>query len=379
MDDIEKKLYHDLNLEIEIPAKCEEIIRGALYRRKKHYSWMKIATAACASLLITAGVVYAGTKVIETIWKEPTKVVGYATEQDITEEEKSEIMTKDEAIKKAEIILKNFGYKDENIKLIELEKYGYSSGIIWRVETYNNISLEFDAKGGKAINLFNQNALDANIEGYHTTKENAEKTARKLCNKFGYDLSEYEYVEINSNMETEEESYIWYISFYKVRDGLIDRFNEIEVGYIPEINDLYYFIVSEGQYENNPVEISEEQAKETALKAEEKTNIGYNVKNTTAKLDIVSMNGDAYLRTTDYKQFCEQKNGIDYPDEKHVEYITDSRIRTAWVVEIEYDVPEEDILKDTFNNLDLGYTYFVDATTGEIIGGQIYSKPIIIK
>ena len=31
----------------------------------------------------------------------------------------------------------------------------------------------------------------------------------------------------------------------------------------------------------------------------------------------------------------------------------------------------------SFNIQDLGYTYYVDATTGEIIGGEDYSKPII--
>ena len=41
MDDIEKKLYHDLNLKTEIPDECEKIIKEALNKRKKHYSWAK--------------------------------------------------------------------------------------------------------------------------------------------------------------------------------------------------------------------------------------------------------------------------------------------------------------------------------------------------
>ena len=73
MDDIERKLYHDLSLKTEIPEKCEEIIKNGLNKKKKHYSWAKIIVVSCASFMITAGVVYAGTKVIESIWKEPKK------------------------------------------------------------------------------------------------------------------------------------------------------------------------------------------------------------------------------------------------------------------------------------------------------------------
>ena len=37
MDDIERKLYHDLSLKTEIPEKCEEIINQGLNNKKKHY------------------------------------------------------------------------------------------------------------------------------------------------------------------------------------------------------------------------------------------------------------------------------------------------------------------------------------------------------
>ena len=46
---------------------------------------------------------------------------------------------------------------------------------------------------------------------------------------------------------------------------------------------------------------------------------------------------------------------------------------------IEYDVPINDTFNENFNNQDLGYIYYIDATTGEIIGGEEYNKPIISK
>ena len=377
MDDIEIKLYHDLNLKTEIPDECEKVIKEALHKRKKHYSLVKILTTACASLLITAGVVYAGTKVIETIWKKPEKVIGQVLEENILEEEKQGVINETDAKETAEELLRKFGYKNEKIKSIELEKNVINYKVNWNIKTTNNIVLEFDSKGGKGLSIFVDEILKRDIEGYHTTKQEAEKTARDLCEKLGYDLTEYKHVEIDSNLEKEGNAYIWYVDFYKEYDGLVDNYNKISIAFIPEINEIYYFIVSDENYENNPVEINEEQAKETALKEEKKTNLKYEVKDTSAELSIVSMNGEAYARTYNYKQFCEQRNTIDYPDNKYIEYRTDRHIRKAWKITIEYSISKSEMSDKSFNIQDLGYTYYVDATTGEIIGGEDYSKPII--
>ena len=379
MDEIEKKLYRDLNENMKIPEKCEEVIMKSLKSKRKHYSWIKIASTACASLMITAGVVFAGTKVAETIWKKPEKMVGNL-ESTITKEDMIGIMSENEAKNKAESLLKRFDYNEETIKSVGLEKDTFDSKISWRVETNSNISITFDAydKEKEALYLFNSDCSKKDIENCHTTKEDAEKTARDLCEKFEYDLSEYDYVEVSANLENEEEAYIWYVDFYKEYDGLVDRFNSINIAFVPEINEIYYFIVTEEIFENNPVEITEEQAKEIALEAERETSINYEVKSTEIELGIVSMNGGAYSRTTNYEQFCEQSK-LNYPEEQYIEYLTEKRIRKAWKVMIEYDVPTNDMFSDSFRNQDLGYIYYIDATTGEVIGGEEYNKGITIK
>lgn len=377
MDDIEKKLYHDLNLKVEIPEECEKVIRETLKKRKQHYSWLKIVTTACASLLITAGVVYAGTKVIETIWEKPEKVVGQVLEESISIEEKQDLITENEAKERAQKLLKKFGYENEKIVSIELEKSVINYKINWNIKTTNDIELEIDARGGKSLSIFVDNILKKDIERYHSTEQSAENTARNLCKELGYDLSEYKHVEIDSNMEKETNAYIWYVNFYKEYDGLVDEYNKISIAFVPEINEIYYFIVSDENYENNSVEIDEEQAKEKALMEEKKTNLNYEIKNTSTELSIVSMNGEAYARTNNYKQFCEQRNTIEYPDNKYIEYRTNKHIRKAWKVTIEYSIPSSERNNKSFNIQDLGYTYYVDATTGEIIGGEDFSKTII--
>ena len=372
MDNLDKKIYQEINTNIEIPIMLETKIKEGLNNnkienKKSYKSWSKIATTACATVIMTAGIVYAGTAIYEKIWKEPTETIGIVN-GNITEEDLKGTMSEKEAKKQAEEIFNKFGYITEKIKTIELEKDGDS--IVWHIETNNKLSVSFDAKGGKELWLFSDDILFKDIHNYRTTREEAAKTARKLCEKYGYDLSEYSNVEIGFNMDTEEESYIWYVNFSKELDNLVDRYNQIRIAFIPEINELRYFIITEGKYENNPIEITEEQAKETALKEEQKININYKIKETRAELGIAAMNTDAYARTIDYKQYCEQAN-IKYPDEKRIEYHTDERIRKVWKVTIEYDIPMKEIfLEDSFNMCDLGYTYYIDATTGEIIGGE---------
>lgn len=377
MNEIEKKLYHDLKADIEIPVKYENAIKEGLNNKKRHYSLAKILSTACAGLLITTGIVCATTNIYDKIWKEPKKIVGYSIENSITEDELKGTISEIEARKKAEEILRKFGYNSEKIKSINLEKNNDS--LDWYIETENQISLYFDAKNGKGLYLFSNSILDKNIEQYHTTKSEAEQTIRDLCEKIGYDLSEYSYMKIDSNMESEDESYIWYVNFYKKYDGLVDEYSGISIAFIPQINELYYFVVREGNYENNPVVITEEQAKEIALKEEQKIDTKYKIKDSKVELSIISMNGDAYERVTDYKQFCEERNTLDYPNEKQVEYRTESRIRKAWKVRIDYDAEISDMFTETFNVTDVGYIYFIDATTGEVIGGEASNNPVIVK
>src|SRR5699024_1704978 len=128
---------------------------------------------------------------------------------------------------------------------------------------------------------------------------------------------------------TEEDSYLWYIDFYKEYNGIINPYERISVGYVPEINEIYYFVVCDSKYENNSLEITEEQAKQIALEAEQKIDTGYKIKSVKTKLDIDRMNGDAYLRTTDYEQYCKQST-IEYPSKNYVEYRTEKSVRKVW-------------------------------------------------
>lgn len=377
MDELDKKLYNDLNLKIEIPQMLDTIIKEGLNKKKQYQSLSKIAIVICTILATTTGIVYAGTIIYDKIWKKPEKIVGFYEEENkntITNEEREKVMSEEEARKKAEELLKKFKCDNEEIKTLELKNNTADYELSWFVETDKNTSIWINGREGKNFSISINSVLYEDIENYRTTEKKAEETARRFCKEYGYDLKEYSYVKITSNMNSEEESYIWNVNFYKKYDGIINRYESIKVSFIPETNKIYGFGVNYQKFEDNPIEITKEQAKEIALKEEQKISTKYAIENIDIQLDIASMNGLAYLRINDYDQLYEQTSA-DYSSEKWVTYRTENRVRKVWVVTIIYNIP------NTVNKYDKSYnineeqfSYYIDVTTGEIIGGSCTYK-----
>ena len=72
---------------------------------------------------------------------------------------------------------------------------------------------------------------------------------------------------------------------------------------------------------------------------------------------------------TNKNKYYEAMQTVDYPIEERNYYNVEDRVRNAWVVVITYEDNFED---DTVKRYTEGqYSYFVDCTTGEIIGGAV--------
>ncbi len=376
--ELEQRLYHDLNLEIEIPDKFKRIIREGPRENKKYSKFAKIVATICATLLIGAGIVYAGVSIYENIWKKPEKIEGFYSGEGeniypITEEEKSSVISESDAKKRAEQILKQFGCENEKIKSIEIENLAVDYDLLWHIRTDKNTEILIDAKNTDNFRIMLENEL-SEVEKYEITEKEAEEIAKNICRKLGYNIDEYNDIRIFHNGLLDENIKMWKIVFYKEYNEIVNPYESIRIGFIPKTNKICYFFVSNREFENNPIEIREEQAKEIVLKEEEKITMKYKeIKNIETELGIIETNGNAYLRVTDYKKYREQLYKS-YPEEDVALYRTESHIRRAWIVTIEYDV-----LEDTEESNDINeryYSYFVDATTGEIIGGELYYQNI---
>ncbi|MBP3707687.1 MAG: hypothetical protein J6J36_03670 [Clostridia bacterium] len=374
MDQLDKKLYTDLNNEIDIPDELDTIIKNGLKGKKKNSSLMKKVASFFVITFISSSIVLATTSIVhekKSVWEEPERVVAGSIKNNGNQNiNQQNIMSEDEAREKANEILERFGYKDENIKEIELQNHIDDYDSDWHITTEQNTNIFIDASGDGSFIISTGN-IYKDIEHYRTTKEEAVNTAREIAQKYGYDINDYGYVRVKSNLNSDKESYMYNVTFCKEYDGIRNPYESIIISFIPQINVVKSFMFSNKKFENNPVEITKEKAEEIALNEDNKLRTQYEmykIDKVETNLRIVSMNGGAYLRSNDYEQLHEQTS-LDYPYEKSVFYRTESRIRKAWVVSITYDTNNVDKFNGKYNPNDERFSYFIDATTGEVIGG----------
>ena len=126
MDQLDKKLYNDLNSKIEIPNELDTVIKKGLNKKKSNVlSFKKIASFLIITF-VTSGIVFAGSVVYnKNIWKEPERVVVESAENSNNKNEiKQGTISEDNARKKTNEILKKLG-GNENDKGKKTRNYCY--------------------------------------------------------------------------------------------------------------------------------------------------------------------------------------------------------------------------------------------------------------
>ena len=374
MDQLDKKLYNDLNSKIEIPNELDTVIKNGLNKKKSNVlSFKKIASFLIITF-VTSGIVFAGSVVYDkNIWKEPERVVVESAENSNNKNEiKQGTISEDNARKKANEILKKFGYESDKIKTIKLENHIDDYDSNWNITTEQNIIISIDGNEDEGFSIRNDNILNKGITNYRTTKEEAKNTAKEIAQKYGYDTKEYGYIKVESNLDSDKDSYIYNVTFCKEYNGIKNPYESIQISFIPEINEVYGFTFVNKKFENNSVEITKEKAEEIVLSEEQKLSAKYkmyDIEKLDTELKIVSMNGYANFRANEYEQLHEQTSE-NYPYEKWVFYRTESRIRMAWQVKVIYAIPNNINKSGGSDNInDEKFSYYIDATTGEVIGG----------
>lgn len=340
-----------------------------LKRPKRNLS--KLVATFILTIGTTAGLVYAGNAVYEKIWKEPTS---YQMTQGITEEEKAQCISEQEAEKIGNEYLKKVGFSDETIQNIALEKDWIEQENNWYMNS-QKASFVIDGKTGSIKSVTIPTSSYTIPENYGITRQEAKKVAYELLEKYKPENSQgtYELLSLKGNGNSEADSYIWYAEFYKKYDDLINPAEKVFIGWIPTINSLYCLDIDNYSYENNEQVISKEEAMEIAKNKDIEINPDGQIKTVQADIKIEQMNESVFLR----EKYGEEYESGKWNKEKVGEnvykikddavfYKTEERVRKVWRVVIEYDKSQTD------NSLRY-YAYYVDATTGEIIGGEIGS------
>lgn len=327
----------------------------------------KLVATFVLTTTVTGGLVYAtGNTIYDKIWKQPES---YNITQNVTDEEKAKCISEEEAENIGNSYLKKIGLNDEIIQNLGLTKEFLSNENVWNMSS-QKATITIDGETGK-IKSVNIPTWEYKIPyNYGITREEARNVAKELLQKYKPedDKGEYELISLKRNNEKDEEAYIWYADFYKRYGDLINPEERISIGWVPTINGLYSLNIESNTYEDNEQKISKEDAIKIVTEKEKQIEQNKTIKDTRAEIRIKQMNENVYLREN-FKEEYENgtlnmektgENTYKLKDDA-VMYKTEERVRKVWCVVVIYNLDEPY----------QGYTYYVDSTTGEIIGGQL--------
>lgn len=407
MDSIDKKIKNVLSKDLNEPFSYEQKIKKALYEdnNKKQllfgFKLFRIASTVCASVLLSTGIVFAGYNIYEKIWKEPTQYNSYQDYQADSElkkkndeisraieiekaEKNGEIISEDDAIKCANEILNELGYNivltSENIKYDDMDsKYSYDIYYVIKSSTDDNSGIELKLSGNGKLYSFTDRdiVLDYNINPDTITEEKAIEVSNGILSNIGLD----ENYTINSLNEIShyfngEEKKEWFMTYVKNYNGVTNTYDTLRLDFYVENNETkvqqILTTLSDYEIENNEIKITEEDAIEIA-KEKDRNISELEINNIETKLEFRPLNSFVYAQ--EKSQGTDDGLTIETQDDGnnigYNMYNIDSNIlRIVYNVKINYIVNYTDD-EDAHNwKEQFGREYFIDASTGEIIGGR---------
>lgn len=325
---------------------------------------LKMAAMFVVAIGLIAGVTYAGTVVYQNVFNKPEKIENYIDELKVNEEDLSKVISKEEAVNKAVEQLKryNIDLNTNDIENIELQKAPNYDEITYVVSTKNNDNFFVDANTGNLRSFIIDDGLSLKeIEKCTSSREEILEQAKNKMKEYGYS-DEYKILYVNcNNSDDEEKAYMWYITFAKEYEGIFNEYQSVNMTIIPKINKVTHLSIEDEPFENNPIEISEEQAIEIAKEKDKVINTeNYVQKNIESKIAIVRINPDVYLKENNLENGNETITLEDGSNFSYNIYKMNGRVRKAYAISILYENRPFDIPR----------TYYVDCTTGEVIGGE---------
>ena len=366
MDKLDQKIKNIVSQNLTEPIDFEQKIRRSLDDESKEkfkgLNFIRALGTACAVIVLSTGIVFASYTAYEKIWKKPREYnVDVEKPAIISEEEKENAVSEEDIKQKAINSLEIFGYPNEEIKIADLNR-NYTDDS----NTYYNLFTTTDYNSGKNITFNGETGefryfLDNDFEFFENnltkiSRDMALKSSKEIFDKLNISLDDYIVENVN------EVGYKWNIYYVKSYNEIVDRNNKIQIC-LGKINDITkvksIFILTNREAENNDFIITAEEAKNIAIsKEKELSNI--EISNVTVKKSIEKMNTFIYCLENNIEIFSSVKG--------------DDRVRNVWVVEIDHVGGMDNVFKvaEGFDGIKkyADKQYYIDATTGEIIGGK---------
>lgn len=363
------KIFEKVKMKIAISNVKEEDI--VMNKSKLNIIAKGIGIAACIALSMT-GVVFASSKIIESIWKNPEKV---NPTYEIIDEIRKKNITIDEAKEVAINKLEEVGFNSNIIKQEERKTYNNENiDYLFTTETEYEITIEGSTGQFFAIRNCKEFKQDEN-KAY--TLEEAKEIADKYFKQFGFDKDGFEFTKVQVDVgpdvkkggEQTRGSRLE-VRYNKKYDNQISSSQYVNIVLDTGLEDRFESIMTKNEpFENNEYIITKDEAVSKA-KEYDKNITDMKIAETKAEKKIVKINDKAYSRMQNYKEFYEPMQNENFDNSKYNYYAVDEKLRNACVVVLKYD--DKYFTDDVVKRYSEGaFTYYVDATTGEIIGGEI--------
>ena len=384
-DDIDKYIENIVNKKISEPEGFEKAIREALYSDKfnkklRKRQIIRTISTACATVILTSGVAIGGYIVYEKVWKEPKQYTydelkSTIADTEVSDEEKKDLISEEQAKQTALEIAKNLGYENEVVESIELkqnkrEEYEEKYYEITATDSQDKISLKINAINGQIMAFDNMNLLEREENQKQITTEEAIKIADEIYEKikleeenYELDICREEYRVFNGQKRK-----IWNIKYYKKYENKINPYELLNFDIVISTDNIkvssIYTDIS-GKYEDNPEVITKEEAISIATKKEKEL----------TNNEITSINIEEGIRKQNsYIYELEQGANKENNEEETNETINFNAniIRNVWIISIKHENTENKNIEDYLKGNDK--QYYIDITTGEIIGGNEMKK-----
>lgn len=320
----------------------------------------------------------------EKVWKEPKEYSSWEEIQEryqqnitiITEEEKKQLISEEEAKEKAIQFMEKLGYGQQEIRRIKLysneEMKIYMVKTIWEYE--GGLEVDINAKTGEILSFSDHDLKYQHLESDQISEEEAKKIAQKLyeqtdlLHKEEYELQKIEEIpHFFQNQGTEE----WNVSFCKKYDGIFNPYESVTITFLVykgEVKLEGIKINKINNFQDNRIRVTKEEAIEIAQKSDRKIT-SKEVTKIEAELTFQYMNPFVYLqeKTNGKDDGTRTKTLEDGTIMQYNAFESERVLRKVWKVIIDYDHSQD-------NNRDwkemLNREYYIDSTTSEIIGGS---------
>ncbi len=346
----------------------------------------------------------------EHLWSEPKEYTSFEDFEEkmkpseeytseINDEEKKNLISEDDAKKIGKEIINKIGYVTEDIKTIKLKKNVISdSKYSYEMKTTSGLWLYINAENGKFTSFRYDNLIKEKFENEKLSDEELKILVLNLYKSFDFLDQDYVFYTCEANItaqgvgDVNSPNYKQYTkecytaTFYERQaSGVLNKYNFISIGFYiadgktlisgincsDQIKGYNSYSYAEYIYNDNKVEITEEEAIKIA-KDKDSSISNNKIKKVRTELINNMTNYQVWAwennLTTDklYNKATVENESAEYPKYYYDKYY----VRNTYEVVIIYEVSKDEVSNMGFLDKLLGKVYYIDATTGEILGGR---------